>query len=297
MDERPLVSVIVPTYNRTSYLKLTLDSIASQTYSPVEIIVVDDGSPGDDNKTLCSNYSQVKYIRIENSGGPATPRNTGLRNAKGAFIALVDDDDIWLPKKLETQVAVLEEHPDFSLVHGPCQIIDENGALKDTIIGRPGSLDVKHGDVSGRMAGNWTLMMPTPLMRSSLAKDVGFFNEIIPPALEDREFWTRCSFHGKFYYLDEPLVWYRKHASNISSENKNYVKAPLFLFEMIREKQQQGIIDSKKFKVLRQNLVNMQIKLMSLNKKTALGNLWKIHPLWCFNARHVKHCIGKMFSN
>jgi glycosyltransferase involved in cell wall biosynthesis len=296
MDERQLVSVIVPTYNRTSYLKLTLDSIASQTYSPVEIIVVDDGSPGQDNAELCANYNNLKYIRVENSGGPAAPRNTGLRNANGAFISLVDDDDIWLPHKLEKQVAILEENPDFSLVHGPCQLIDENGELKETIIGRPGSLDVKHGDVSGRMAGNWTLMMPTPLLRASLLKKVGFFNEIMPPAGEDGEFWTRCSFHGKFYYLDEPLAWYRKHANNISTENKNYVKAPLFLFEMICKKQQEGIIDDAKFKALRQNLVNMQITQMSLDRATALRNLWKIHPFWYFNLPHLKHFARKLIS-
>ena len=280
MDERPLVSVIVPTYNRTSYLKLTLDSIASQTYSPVEIIVVDDGSPGNDNEVLCGKYNQVKYIRIENSGGPAIPRNIGLRDAKGEFIALLDDDDIWLPEKLEKQVAILEANADFDLVHGPCQIIDEHGKLQDTIIGRPRSLNVKHGDVSGRMAGNWTLMTPTPLMRSSLLKKVGFFNEIMPSAGEDREFWTRCSFHGKFYYLDEPLAWYRKHTANISSQNKNYVKSPLFLFEMIRKKQQQGIVDATKFKELRQNLVNMQISQMSLDRITALRNLWKMNPFF-----------------
>ena len=296
MDERPLVSVIVPTYNRTSYLKLTLDSIASQTYSPVEIIVVDDGSPGNDNEDLCTNYDTVKYIRIANSGGPAIPRNTGLRVANGEFIALLDDDDIWLPKKLEKQLAILNANPEFDLVHGPCELIDEHGGLVDTIIGRPRSLDVKHGDVSGRMAGNWTLMMPTPLMRASLLKKVGYFNEIMPAAGEDREFWTRCSFHGKFYYLDEPLAWYRKHTNSISSQNKDYVKSPLFLFEMICNKKQQGIIDDSKFKALRQNIVNMQISQMSLDRATAFRNLWKMNPFWCFNLRHFKRFVRKVVS-
>ncbi|MEM7086966.1 MAG: glycosyltransferase family A protein [Bacteroidota bacterium] len=295
MDERPLVSVIVPTYNRTSYLKLTLDSIAAQTYSPVEIIVVDDGSPGDDNEKLCAHYDGLKYIRIQNSGGPATPRNTGLRNASGTFIAWVDDDDIWLPKKLEKQVAILEEHKEFGLVHGPCQIIDEKGEPKDTIIGRPGSLDVKHGDVSGRMAGNWTLMMPTPLLRSELAKEVGFFNEEIPPALEDREYWTRCSFHTKFYYVDEPLVLYRKHDANISSQNKKYVHAPLFLFDMIRKKRQQGIVDALKYKALKNNLIRMQLNYWKLGKGIAFRNLWKMKPLWFLNVHHLRLFLKKVF--
>ena len=88
-----LVSVIIPTYNRTHFLKETLNSIVSQTYSNIEIIVVDDGTPGDDNEKLCSEYNNLTYIKINNSGGPASPRNVGISNSKGKYIAFVDDDE------------------------------------------------------------------------------------------------------------------------------------------------------------------------------------------------------------
>lgn len=297
MEERPLVSVIIPTYNRISYLKLTLDSVVSQTYRPMEIIVVDDGSSGTKNELVCLQYDNLRYIKIKNSGGPAKPRNVGIKNAVGTFIAFVDDDDLWMPQKLEKQVKILKTNLDFDLVHGPCQIINEKGEHTNKTIGRPGSLEVKHGDVSGRMTGNWTLMTPTPLLRTSLLQKVGLFNEKMPSAGEDTEFWTRCSFHGKFYYLDEPLVWYRKHASNISNHNKDYVMAPFFLFKMITEKYEHGIIDKHKFKKLRRNIVNLQIKRMELGKSRALNNLWKIKPFWYFDIRHLRLFLKEEFTN
>lgn len=77
--------------------------------------------------------------------------------------------------------------------------------------------------------GNSTLMIPTPLLGSTLVEQVDFFSEEIPPALEDVEFWIRCSFFTLFYYLEKPLVLYRKHGSNISSDRKKYLPLPLYL--------------------------------------------------------------------
>ncbi len=98
--QKPLVSVIIPTYKRTAYLKLTLDSIQNQTFQDFEVIVVDDGTPTEENRLLCEQYEKVQYIKIENSGGPAKPRNFGIQKAKGKYLAFVDDDDIWLPNIL-----------------------------------------------------------------------------------------------------------------------------------------------------------------------------------------------------
>jgi glycosyltransferase involved in cell wall biosynthesis len=159
--QKPLVSVIIPTYNRANYLKLTIGSIMNQSFLDFESNVVDDGSPNDEAQLVCKNFEKVAYYKMKNSGGPAKPRNFGIQKAKGKYIAFVDDDDIWLPTKLEKQVAILEQNQDFGLVHGCCEIIDEKGVLQNRIIGRPGTPEVKHGDVKLRMMGNWTVMMPT----------------------------------------------------------------------------------------------------------------------------------------
>lgn len=288
LNYQPIVSVIIPTYKRTDYLKLTLRSILNQTFKDFEIIVVDDGTPNDENLFLCHTFEKVKYIKIENSGGPAKPRNVGIREAKGKYIAFVDDDDLWLPSKLEKQVAVLENNPDFGLVHCYCQIVDENGIMQNTIVGRPGSPEVKNGDVAMRMIGNWTVMMPTPLVRMEIIKNVGFFNEIIPPALEDIEYWTRCSFATKFFYLDEPLVQYRIHSNNISKDNPDYFYLPLFMKSILQNQLSIKKINKKEYKSLLDNVSKMQIKMIDKGFFKTFKNLFILDFFWFFKVSNCK---------
>jgi glycosyltransferase involved in cell wall biosynthesis len=104
-----LVSVILPVYNSEQYLAQTIESVLAQTYQPFEVIIVDDGST-DRSAAIAHSYKEVHYIYQANQG-PALARNTGLANAKGEFIAFIDHDDLWLPKKLEVQVGYLIGHP------------------------------------------------------------------------------------------------------------------------------------------------------------------------------------------
>ena len=82
MKKRPLVSIIIPTYRRTAWLREALDSVAAQTFSDYEVLVMDDGTPGVENAALCSNYPFVRYFKLANSGGPIVPRNRGLQEAR-----------------------------------------------------------------------------------------------------------------------------------------------------------------------------------------------------------------------
>lgn len=291
--QNPLVTVVIPTYKRTNYLKLTLESILNQSFQDFEIIVVDDGSPTDDNLLLCNSYEKVLYFKIENSGGPAKPRNIGIQKAKGKYIAFVDDDDLWCVDKLEKQVAILEKNFDFGLAHGCCTIIDENGILQNEIIGRPGSPDVKHGDVAMKIMGNWTVMMPTSFIRKTIVDKVGFFNEEMPSAGEDMEYWVRCSFETQFYYIDEPLVKYRVHDQNISRINEKYIELPLYLKKVLDKVYQNGKINNTQYKKLRVNLCHMQIKSIKQNTWITLRNLNEIHPFWFLEKNCIKLLIKK----
>lgn len=290
-----LVSVIIPTYNRTDYLYLTVQSVVNQTYTNIEIIVIDDGTPNSNNEELCEKFEKVKYIKIDNSGGPAKPRNIGIREAKGKYIAFVDDDDLWLPTKLEIQVAILENNPDFGLVHSCCEVIDENGIKKNEIIGRPGSLDVKHGDVSMRMLGNWTLMMPTPIIRKKIIDVVGLFNEQMPAAGEDTEYWTRCAFATKFYYIDEPLAQYRVHSSNISGDVLKYLELPFYLKNVIVNQLSTHRISTSQYKFLLKNLCAMQIRSVKTNIFKTFKNLYLLDMFWMFKLSNCKMLIYILF--
>ncbi len=294
--DTPLVSIVIPTYNRPELLVQTLESIAMQTYSNYEVLVVDDGSPTDDAKKVCERFKDVQYIRSENSGGPARPRNIGIQKSKGDYVAFVDDDDIWLPNKLETQVTILENNPDFGLVHGCCKTIDLEGNPSDIIIGRPGTLEEKHGKVSLRMVGNWTLMTPTVLLRKKVIDAVGLFNEDMPPIGEDAEFWIRSSFFTNFYYLDEPLVLYRKHESISVRRQKDLLGVPRYLKEAVLKLKASGMLTKSEFNHISRNLMRMQIKNLKYGFFQSLSFLFYHNPFWFLNFGNIKLFIKKLIS-
>jgi glycosyltransferase involved in cell wall biosynthesis len=289
------VTVIIPTYNRVDYLKKTLDSIVAQTFQDFEIIVVDDGSPNDTTEVLCKHYSKVKYIRIPNSGGPAKPRNTAIKEANGDYIAFVDDDDIWLPTKLEKQVKALEENPDFGLAHCFCNVIDGDGNTTGEVVGKPGNASVKHGDVSLRMMGNWTIMMPTPLVNKKVVQKTGFFNEEIPGTFADVEYWVRASFETKFYYLNEGLVNYRVHEQNMSNDKQKYMDLPLYLKIVLEELLQKKKINKQEYYSLRNSLCKMQIGNCKTNWRVSLSNCFKLDFLWMFKKNNLKMFLYLIF--
>jgi glycosyltransferase involved in cell wall biosynthesis len=111
---KPLISCIVPVFNGERYLAETLDSISAQTYRPLEIIVVDDGST-DGTAAVAARYGdQIRYIRQDNAGAPGA-RNRGLSIAQGAFLAFLDSDDLWHPEKLTRQMKCFQDRPELDL--------------------------------------------------------------------------------------------------------------------------------------------------------------------------------------
>ncbi|MFQ5500542.1 MAG: glycosyltransferase family A protein, partial [Candidatus Zixiibacteriota bacterium] len=108
-----LVSVIIPAYNCERFLAETIESVLAQSYRPIEVIVVDDGST-DQSAEIARSYNDVNYIFQANQG-TAVARNTGLAAAQGELIAFLDHDDVWMPNKLEVQVGYLIEHPGVEL--------------------------------------------------------------------------------------------------------------------------------------------------------------------------------------
>lgn len=293
---KPLVSVIITTFNREHYLKLTLDSVVNQSYQNLEIIVVDDGSTTNKAKELCDTYEQLCYYKIDNSGGPATPRNYGFKKSKGSYIAFLDDDDLWRLDKIEKQVKVLVNNPGYELVHSYCDVINEDGELTGTSVGRPSSQGVKHGNVSYRMIGNWTLMMPTPLVKRSLINEAGLFNTSIPSALEDVEFWTRCSFYTKFYYLDEPLAMYRVHNNNLSSSSSKYIELPLYLKKLIDIEILKGVISRKYYNYYMELICKSQAKHIKSNTYKTLINLFKLNRFWFLKLPIIKVVLKILFK-
>ena len=116
ISENPLVSVIVPVYNGEEYLGEAIESIISQTYNPLEIIIVDDGST-DSSRDIILSFPQIKYIYQENAGHAAA-RNRGIKASEGEYIAFLDADDFWVPEKISRQVSEFKADPKLNIVTG-----------------------------------------------------------------------------------------------------------------------------------------------------------------------------------
>lgn len=129
-QNKPLVSVVIPTYNRCGYLQQAIESVLSQSCGDFEVVVVDDGST-DETAQVVARFSdeRVRYLYQSNAGRSAA-RNRGMEAARGVYLAFLDDDDLYLPHKLASQVAFLESHPGVDLVGSGVRLIDEHGAVR-----------------------------------------------------------------------------------------------------------------------------------------------------------------------
>ena len=210
-----LVSVIIPTYNRAAYLKLALKSVLEQTYKNIEVIIADDGSTDNTAEVVAGfNDPRIKHFYQRNTGLPAAARNLGLREASGEYIAFLDSDDMWLPKKLELQVEYLREHPEYHLVYSNARIINEKGIRKGLLLK---SESLKEGEIFEELIKTNFIPQLTVLMKREVFENIGFLNE--DPSLravEDYEYWLRVALRYKIGFVKEPLAMYRVHSGGIA---------------------------------------------------------------------------------
>jgi glycosyltransferase involved in cell wall biosynthesis len=200
----PTVSVIIPTYNRAHVLGRSIQSVLNQTFQDFELIIVDDGST-DDTEALVNRFrsKKIKYIRHQvNQGGSAAPApNTGLRLAKGDYIAFQDDDDEWMPEKLERQMKVMcTAPPEVGVVYARCTKYDSLGYYI-----RPLKVAKKEGYLFKQLLNECCIQWTTALIRRECFDKVGLINENFLFA-RDWDFLLRISQHYQFLYIDDPLV-------------------------------------------------------------------------------------------
>ena len=146
MSNKPLVSVVMPCYNAEKYIRKSIDSVINQSFSNWELIIVNDGSK-DNSLSIIQDYasknSRVKYIDCPvPSGSPAEPRNIGIREAKGRYIAFLDSDDIWTPDKLESQL-ILFASGDYIIVYCDYESITETGERMNRKVKEPESCNFR----------------------------------------------------------------------------------------------------------------------------------------------------------
>lgn len=215
------VSIVIPTYKRADYLDRLLKSIEVQTYKDFEVIVVDDNSPNIIEyepviEKYKNNFSEFKFItKKENRGAPHS-RNLGIKEAKYDLIALVDDDDEWLPTKLEKQVEIFENSDDkVGLVYTWTDVMDEN----ETIIHNYRSQI--EGNAKKEILKECFIPSPSVMVRKKAIVEAGLFDESFP-SCQDWDMWTRIIIKGyEIKVLKDVVTIYHKHNNGNIGLSKN----------------------------------------------------------------------------
>lgn len=205
------VSVIIPVYNTpAAYLREAIDSVLGQSVSPVEVIVVDDGSTPDLGWLVSLYGDRLMYVRQPNRG-PAAARNTGLKLATGSLVAFLDADDVWESDKLEAQLHLIKQRPALGLVYAPVIRINADG---EPLVGL--RTNPKHdGKVFEQLFMRNFIPISTVLIRRRCFEDVGYFNEAFKLS-EDYELLLRVTHRYEVAFVDRPLAQYRIHEGSIS---------------------------------------------------------------------------------
>ncbi|TSC91530.1 MAG: glycosyl transferase family 2 protein [Parcubacteria group bacterium Licking1014_17] len=213
----PRVSIIIPAFNSAKNIKRTIESVSNQSFRDWELIVVDDGST-DNTKEIISEFQnndpRIRYIYQENSGGPAGPKNTGIKNSIGELIAFLDHDDEWLPKKLEKQVYLMD-HPrknNTALVGCDAFIIDE---LHDEE--RIYRITKSENYLEELLVRNVIFCSSGVIVKRSVLSDVGYFDEQFRFG-DDWDMWLRIAQKYSLDFIHEPLYKYYRHAETVTSK-------------------------------------------------------------------------------
>jgi glycosyltransferase involved in cell wall biosynthesis len=208
---KPLVSIIIPLFNGEKYIEETLKSALNQTYSEIEIIVVNDGST-DRGAEIVKRYP-VTFIQQKNKGISGA-RNLGINAAKGDFIALLDQDDLFKPDKIELEVKFLNDHPEYCMVYTPEERFG-SGELVNRISKHHVGRTVEGNLFIDLYRRNYITPSST-LIRRSILDITGFFDESLA-VCEEHDLFIRIAYNGMIGFIGQPLVEYRWHGENTSS--------------------------------------------------------------------------------
>ncbi len=213
----PLVSVIIPTYNCSRYICAAVDSVLAQTYKNKEVIVVDDGSTDDTKEVLQRYGSEIRY-HFQSNSGPSAARNTGIKLATGDMISFLDADDVWLPKKLELQVNLMNQHGDVGLVACSANMTDASGEnVTESLIFK--NYSNRQALLHDMMSMSLLLGTPNVLIKRECFDKVGLFDESLYGA-EDWKMWMNIAKNYDIKFIEEPLVRVRNHANRISNDTE-----------------------------------------------------------------------------
>ena len=207
------ISVIIPTYNRKKTLARAIQSVINQSLSPIEILIIDDGSNDGTEEWVKENFQNIKYI-YQNNRGVSSARNIGIENANGDWVAFLDSDDEWLPNKLHEQVKTIESNPKIKFFHTN-EIWIRNGVRVNQM-----KKHKKYGGYIFEKCLDICRVSPSSvLIQKEVFDNIGVFDESLR-VCEDYDLWLRITSKYPVVFLDLPLIYkYGGHADQLSKVN------------------------------------------------------------------------------
>ncbi len=225
----PLVSVIIPTHNRSDLVADAIDSVLEQGYNSIEIIVIDDGSTDNTEQVVSAFGGRVRYVFQQNRG-PAAARNAGIECANGEFVALLDSDDYWLAGKLTKQMTVFEKEPSLDLVFGLERAVDKAGNPLGVPPPRAREWRLRRlpvrfpayaceGDlVKGLISCAHVIGHGSVVLRRSSVQAIGGYDEHLQ-ICEDFDLWLRFALAGRSLgFVDDVVYCTRRHGPQLTAQ-------------------------------------------------------------------------------
>jgi glycosyltransferase involved in cell wall biosynthesis len=272
-----MISVIVLTWNRMKLLKETLSSILDQTFPDFEVLIVDNESTdGTEEYVKRIGDDRVKYFRHPNRGIISVNRNFALEKCRGGFIAFCDDDDLWEPQKLETQMRVFERYPQVAMVCSNGLFFSEKGFLGH-LIKRDSDGRISLDDL---LSGRNDIVMSSAMFRREILSEVGKWEE--DPEIftvEDYNLWVRIAAKRPIYFINQSLVRIRVHEAMSSHKDTRVMMSKVEkMFALLYE---QKILTEEQFQRARRNArqryrtaaLKELVKKLPLTKKTV--DFWR----------------------
>ena len=260
----PLVSVIIPAYNAEKSIAETLDSVFAQTYRPIEILVVDDGSTDKTAETIKeyqtskanrTNKTNLTYIHQHNSG-PSKARNTGIKAAKREYIAFLDADDLWTKDKLEKQIRLFKKDPGIDVIFTDVKITRfKEGGIEEVLMFQKKELNKEFfgheyiviNPLKKLLNLNFIPTSSVVAKRTCFDRDI-FFNEARRYA-EDWELWLKMSLCFNFAYVDEVCVYKKEKGSGLSADASEMILSMIEVIESFIKKRDGDKYSKDKFHV------------------------------------------------
>ena len=274
---KPLVSIIIPTYQRCNNLKIALNSVLSQTYSNYEVLIMDDGST-DGTREMVHSFKdpRIFYKWQPNSGGPANPRNRGIKFAKGNWIAFLDSDDIWKPNKLK--ICMKHTNSQADLIYHDLEILSNKHKIFGRKLARTRKL--KKPILTDLLVNDNLICNSSVVVRKNLLDKVGGINEhknLV--AAEDYNTWLRIArLTDQFIYLPHSLGYYFIHSDSLSNKDmsvpgKYAVKEFLGILNAQQELKLEARIryNSGRFNYLNSNFEKAKKELLFVLKKGSIA--------------------------